>query len=75
MTARNGSTPVESSCTDLETVGFLPLGPLKGNIGPQNYVIPEDVQLASYHAVAVWCRRFDVNFTTAALAANSSPGR
>lgn len=68
-------SPDASSRTDLEKGGFLPLGPLKGNIGPQNYMIPEDVQLASYHAVAVWCRRFDVNFTTAALAANSSPGR
>lgn len=68
-------SPDASSRTDLEQVGFLPLGPLKGNIGPQNYVIPEDVQLAGYHAVAVWCRRFDVNFTTAALAANPSTGR
>jgi hypothetical protein len=31
-------------------------------------------RLAGYHAVAVWCAA-DVNFTTAALAANPSTGR
>lgn len=68
-------SPDASNRTDLEKVGFLPLGPLKGNIGPQNYTIPEGVPLASYYAVAVWCRRFGVNFTTATLAANTSTGR
>lgn len=66
-------SPDASTHTELGKVGFLPLGPLKGNIGPQNYRIPEDVPLASYHAVAVWCRRFGVNFTTATLVANTRP--
>lgn len=68
-------SPDASSGADLEKVGFLPLGPLKGNVGAQNYLIPEEVPLAGYHAVAVWCRRFGVNFTTATLAANTSTGR
>jgi hypothetical protein len=68
-------SPDASNRTDLVKEGFLSLGPLKGNIGPQNYMIPADAQLAGYHAVAVWCRRFDVNFTTAALATPTSPGR
>lgn len=48
--------------------GFLSLGALKGNEGPQNYDIPAGTDLSRYRAVAVWCRRFGVNFTTAALA-------
>lgn len=48
-------------------VGFVALGPLKGNIGDQNYVIPSGTDLARYRAVTIWCRRFSVNFGTAPL--------
>ena len=68
-------SPDASSRTALERGGFLSLGPLKGNIGAQNYAIPEDVQLPRYHGVAIWCRRFDVNFTTAVLAPSISRRR
>lgn len=51
----------------LQAAGYLDLGALKGNVGDQNYEIPDDVDLFRYKAVAVWCRRFGVNFTTAAL--------
>jgi len=47
--------------------GFRELSPLKGNIGDQNYDIPSDVDLAKYHAVTIWCKRFSVNFATAPL--------
>ena len=46
---------------------FVDLGDLKGNIGPQNYAIPHDVQLARYRSVVVWCKRFGVPFAAAAL--------
>ena len=49
--------------------GFLPLGALKGNVGDQNYDVPENADLGKYRAVTVWCRRFGVNFATAPLAA------
>lgn len=55
---------------DSETVkqrGFIELGPLKGNIGDQNYDLPEEVDLNKYRAVTIWCRRFGVNFATAPL--------
>jgi hypothetical protein len=55
---------------DNETVtraGFITLGGLKGNIGDQNYALPADVDLNTYQAVTVWCRRFGVNFATAPL--------
>lgn len=51
----------------LRAAGFVDLGPLKGNVGDQNYVIPADVDLRRYPVVAVWCRRFGVNFTQAIL--------
>lgn len=46
---------------------FIMLGELKGNIGDQNYDVPEDVDLNKYRAVTIWCRRFGVNFATAPL--------
>ena len=46
---------------------FVDLGDLKGNIGSQNYEIPEDVDLERYSTVVVWCVRFGVAFTVAEL--------
>lgn len=48
---------------------FIDLGVLKGNIGPQNYEIPVDVDLDEYGTVVVWCKRFSVAFTAADLIA------
>ncbi len=45
----------------------IDLGPLKGNIGAQNYELPAGVDPAALTAVDVWCRRFDYVFTTAEL--------
>lgn len=56
--------------SDNETVtkaGFVELGKLKGTEGDQNYEIPADLDLSRYRAVTIWCRRFSVNFATAAL--------
>lgn len=55
---------------DDETVtkaGFVELGKLKGTDGDQNYAIPTDLDLDTYRAVTIWCRRFSVNFGTAPL--------
>jgi hypothetical protein len=46
---------------------FVDLGPLKGNIGDQNYLIPEEVDLDRYATAVVWCRRFTVGFAAAPL--------
>ncbi len=48
--------------------GIVDLGALKGNIGDQNYDVPEGLDLTKYHAVSIWCRRFSVNFGAAPLA-------
>jgi hypothetical protein len=46
---------------------FVDLGPLKGNIGDQNYLIPKGVDLDRYATAVVWCRRFTVGFAAASL--------
>jgi hypothetical protein len=38
---------------DRET--YLDLGALEGNIGSQNYVIPEDTDLSQYDRIIIWC--------------------
>lgn len=55
--------------------GFVDLGPLKGNVGDQNYVLDRDVDLSRYCAVSVWCKRFSLNFGTAPLAAEHAMSR
>ena len=52
----------------VKTAGFVELGPMKGNIGDQNYDIPTTVDLANYRTVTIWCKRFSVNFGSAPLA-------
>ena len=64
-----------SDATDSDTVkkvGFVDLGSIKGNIGDQNYDVPSDVDLNKYRAVTIWCARFNVNFGTAPLTAQSA---
>jgi hypothetical protein len=46
---------------------FFDLGDLKGNIGNQNYEIPQDVDVARYGTVFIWCVRFSVAFGAASL--------
>ena len=46
---------------------FIDLGDLKGNIGAQNYVVPDGIDLDRYSTVSVWCVRFRVVFGTAEL--------
>jgi len=58
---------VNSSTGDVSD--FVDLGDLKGNIGPQNYEIPIDVDLDRYDTVVIWCVRFGVAFAAADLAA------
>jgi hypothetical protein len=51
----------------VKNAGFIDLGPMKGNMGDQNYDIPAEVDLDKYQAVTIWCARFNVNFGTAPL--------
>ncbi|HXE90905.1 MAG TPA: DM13 domain-containing protein [Terriglobales bacterium] len=63
-----------ADATDSDSVkkaGFVDLGALKGNKGDQNYELPKDLDLSKYQSVAVWCKRFSVNFATAPLTPKS----
>jgi len=65
-----------NDASDSEAVkkaGFVEVGALKGNIGDQNYELSSDVDLSKYRAVTIWCKRFGVNFATAALSDAGQP--
>src|SRR5215475_10141463 len=51
----------------VKKAGFIDLGSMKGNMGDQNYDVPDTVDLAKYQAVTIWCARFNVYFGTAPL--------
>jgi hypothetical protein len=43
------------------------IGRLKGNIGGQNYEIPEGIDSSQYTEVWIWCKAFSVEFAKAEL--------
>jgi hypothetical protein len=47
---------------------YFSLGPLKGNVGDQNYDVPAEVDPTGWTSVVVWCDRFNVSFGAADLA-------
>ena len=59
------------SSADVKASAWVALGPLKGNIGDQNYVIPLDVNIADYKSVVIWCEQFGVLFSAADLKSGS----
>jgi hypothetical protein len=63
MVAANDAKDVAT----VQQAGFIDLGVIKGNIGDQNYKLDNDLDLAKYRAVSIWCKRFSVNFGAAAL--------
>jgi hypothetical protein len=44
---------------------YVELGELKGNIGNQNYEIPDSVDLSRFRSAVVWCKRFSAGFAVA----------
>lgn len=52
---------------DGEYVKGTEIAKLKGNIGSQNYEVPEGVNLEDYNEVWIWCRAFSVGFAKARL--------
>ena len=55
------------SSADVKDGEWVSLGPLKGNIGEQNYHIPADVEVSRFGAVIIWCEQFSVLFLAASL--------
>jgi Electron transfer DM13 len=50
---------------DVLAAQYVDLGPLKGNVGNQNYDIPADVDINGQMSVVIWCRAFSVLFSSA----------
>lgn len=52
-----------------EDVGtdYIDLGPLKGNVGNQNYNVPSEIDFSQYQAVVIYCLPFRVVFSVATL--------
>jgi hypothetical protein len=47
--------------------GYVELARLKGNVGDQNYEIPDNVDISEYHSVVIYCKPFHVLFSIASL--------
>jgi hypothetical protein len=46
---------------------FINLGKLKGNVGGQNYELPDEYDPEIHRFVMIWCERFDVPFAASPL--------
>jgi hypothetical protein len=64
-TARSGSE--EDTFDD----DYVELGDLKGNVGDQNYEIPESTDLSRFRSAVVWCKRFSAGFAVAPIETRS----
>jgi hypothetical protein len=53
--------------TDKGNSDFVNLGRLKGNVGNQNYEIPQGTDLSKYDTVLIWCQAFSVLFGSSEL--------
>ena len=60
------SNPNPTSRSDIGD-DYVDLGSLKGNVGNQNYEIPDDVDVSKYQSVVIYCMPFHVVFATATL--------
>ena len=61
--------PDPTNSGDVKASEFVDLGPLKGNIGNQNYAVPAGTDVSQFASAVVWCRAFGVLFAAAPLAA------
>ncbi|MGB7341744.1 MAG: DM13 domain-containing protein [Phototrophicaceae bacterium] len=63
--SRNSPTSIFGDVGD----DYIDLGALSGNVGNQNYIIPDDVNLDEYQTVVIYCVPYNVVFSTAPLGA------
>lgn len=59
--------PDPASRGELTSRGYVELAKLKGNVGNQNYEIPESVDVGAQMSVVIYCRPFHVIFSVAPL--------
>jgi hypothetical protein len=65
--ATNGPDLYVYLSEDKSASDFVNVGRLKGNVGNQNYEIPEGTDLSKYNTVLIWCRAFSFLFGSAQL--------
>ena len=53
--------------TDTTAKDFVSIGRLKGNMGNQNYPIPENIDFEKYNTVLIWCQAFSTLFGSSKL--------
>ena len=53
--------------SDVSDAGYIELAKLKGNVGNQNYELPEGVSPGDYGSVVIYCKPFQVVFSVAPL--------
>lgn len=46
---------------------YIELGKLKGNVGNQNYDIPDSVDVSQYKSVVIYCKPFRIIFSVASI--------
>ena len=51
----------------VKSPGYVDLGKLKGNVGNQNYSIPDEVDISAQGSVVIYCKPFHVIFSVASL--------
>jgi hypothetical protein len=62
----SGSAAPRTSAELHEPAAFE-VAQLKGNVGGQNYALPEGLDLSKFRSVVIYCRRFTTVFSTAQL--------
>ncbi|MCU0490060.1 MAG: DM13 domain-containing protein [Chloroflexaceae bacterium] len=60
-------TPFPTSGAELRQVSAFEVGPLKGNVGNQNYELPPDLDLSQFQSVVIYCKPFSAVFSNATL--------
>jgi hypothetical protein len=64
--------PAPTDATQLRQRGAIEVARLKGNVGSQNYELPANVDISQFRSVVIYCKQFNVVFSTAALVAATS---
>jgi hypothetical protein len=64
--------PAPTDAAQLHQRGAVEVARLKGSVGSQNYELPANVGLSQFRSVVIYCKQFNVVFSTAALAAATS---
>ncbi len=62
------NAPDPKGRSELDDAGYYELAKLKGNVGSQNYEIPDSVSLSNVESVVIYCKPFRVIFSVATLA-------